>query len=119
MKKRGGKRVGSGRKPNVISTRSLADEKLPKEIAVEVLEAVDEKAKWLDFLSATTTTQIVVTSADGDGEPTRELITVPDYRIQIDAMKYLVNRARGLAPQAVKVEGGTGTMVLLIGEKAS
>ncbi|HEY2496545.1 MAG TPA: hypothetical protein VGK24_05710 [Candidatus Angelobacter sp.] len=98
----GGKRTGSGRKKTKLS---VTGEKLKKVTAEEILAASDEIEGWHELLTATTVSSVVVVHVGEDGkpqgEPTREMITVPDLRIRLEARKYLTDKRDGKAPQAL------------------
>jgi len=100
----GGARKGSGAKPKAIveAKRSFAATILPDDL---------EAAMWQEMLNATRSTYV-----EGMGEP----MTEPDYKIRLDALKYLCDHKHGKAPQSVKVEGegpDGAVKVLLIGAK--
>jgi hypothetical protein len=105
---RGGKREGSGRK----KTRLSSSGKLRRVDAEEILASSDEKEDWLALLQATTTTSVVVVHVSEDGKPqgesSREVISVPDNKIRLEARKYLTDRRDGKAPQAVHHSGEEG-----------
>lgn len=109
MAARGGKRAGAGRKPTKLSQATTP---LKRVTAEEILAEVDEKAYWHDLLTATTLTQVTVITITEDGkptgEPTRENMTVPDYRIRLDALKYVTDRRDGKAPQQLQHTGPDG-----------
>lgn len=108
----GGKRAGAGR-PKTKLSRTVKP--LKKVTAEEVLAEVDEKLFWHDLLTATQTISVVVIHQDEEGnaqgEPAREMQTVPDNKIRIDALKYLTNRRDGMPKQAVEMEHG-GSVIL-------
>lgn len=110
----GGKRTGAGR-PRVKLSRTKAP--LKRITAEEILAEVDEKAEWFELLDAETVISVRVIGGE-NGE--RENVTVPDYRVRIDALKYLTNRRDGMPAQALKHSGPEGddpVKVLLIGSK--
>lgn len=110
---RGGKRSGSGRKAVKLSGSG----KLKRVDAEEILAAQDdEKESWLALLGATTTVSVAVIYPDGkeEGQPTRELITVPDNKIRLEARKYLTDKRDGKAPQAVVHKGDEDSPIKIV-----
>jgi hypothetical protein len=75
---RGGKRIGSGRKP---STLNGIVKKLPKETAALLLVEIKANQKW------------------------KNLAESEDERIQLDTLKYLTDRAYGKPPQSLDLGG--------------
>lgn len=109
MAERGGKRTGAGRPKVKLSREAIP---LKKVSAEAILASIDEAAFWNDLLTATTTTQVVVTTLDEDGQisgkPSEERITVPDYRIRLEAGKYLTDRRDGRPAQSLQHIGADG-----------
>jgi hypothetical protein len=100
----GGARPGAGRK----KTKLARTGNLKRVEAEEILAAGDEKEDWLALLNATTTTSVAIIYPDGkDSEdaPTREVITIPDNKIRLEARKYLTDRRDGKAPQSLNLGG--------------
>lgn len=105
---RGGKRTGAGRRATKLS-RTV--EPLKKVQAEEILAESEEKSAWLELLNAEMTVSVNVVVTDGETgktETEREAVKVPDYRIRLEARKYLTDRRDGKAKQAVEVGGKDG-----------
>jgi hypothetical protein len=98
----GGKREGAGRPKTKLSR--LASAPLRKSTAEEILSQHDEEALWNELLTANTVIWVAA-PAGGNGNE-REHITVPDYKIRIDALKYLTNRRDGMPIQAIAGASG-------------
>lgn len=98
----GGKRKGAGR-PQVKLSRTLKP--LKKATAEEILAEHDEIGMWRDLLTASEITSVTVIGG-AEGLKYHE-VNVPDYKIRIDALKYLTNRRDGMPAQSVKVEDNT------------
>lgn len=120
---RGGKRTGSGRRATKLS-RTV--EPLKKVQAEEILAESEEKSAWLELLNAEMTVSVNVIVTDGETgktETEREAVKVPDYRIRLEARKYLTDRRDGKAKQAVEVGGKDGGPIVFklrrIGAKAN
>jgi hypothetical protein len=85
-------------------SRLKASAPLRKITAEQILSQHDEEALWNELLTASTVISVAVI-AGGNGNE-REHITVPDYKIRIDALKYLTNRRDGMPIQAIAGAGG-------------
>ena len=73
---KGGRREGAGRPRGSLGKKKLAT----KDIAVTILHAIDEKKVWMELLAS------------------------EDQRIKLESLRYLVDRARGKAPQAIELQ---------------
>lgn len=98
----GGKRPNSGRRATPLA-RGLTP--LRRTQAEEILAEIDEQTFWQDLLTAQTVTSVQVLGGE-DGA--RENITVPDYRIRLDAGKYLTDRRDGKPAQSLQHTGPDG-----------
>ncbi|HEV7218626.1 MAG TPA: hypothetical protein VGN39_07105 [Terriglobales bacterium] len=98
----GGKRERAGR-PKTQLSRVKAFAPLRKSTAEQILSQHDEEALWNELLTATSVISVAVVSGGNGNE--REQITVPDYKIRIDALKYLTNRRDGMPIQAIAGAG--------------
>ena len=107
---RGGARKGAGRKRSPVRELMRARKTIKAVGATLILGQIDELAAWKELLTATRT--LIV----GEGEP----MDVPDYKVRLEALKYLTDKRDGKAPQSVKLSGEEGDSpikVLLIGAK--
>jgi hypothetical protein len=100
----GGKRSGSGRKKTKLS---VTGKKLKKVTAEEILSEIDEKKSWHELLTANEVVGIQVVDDKGK-EVRRENVTVPNYKIRLEALKYVTDKRDGKAPQAVKLSSPEG-----------
>lgn len=103
---RGGKRNGAGR-PFVklsVSDRHTVN----KATAEDILASVPEREYWQDLIEAEM--QVVVGK-----EPNKQVITIVDKRLRMEALKYLTDKRDGKAPQAITApDGGIPTFRVLI-----
>jgi hypothetical protein len=99
----GGARKGAGAKPKAIVQAK-------QNFAASILDSELEEAMWREMLNATRSYY-----SEGMGEP----VTEPDYKIRLDALKYLSDQKYGKAPQSVKIGGDDESPIklLLIGAK--
>lgn len=108
----GGARPGAGAKPKAIvqAKQNFASLMLPDE---------RERELWEEMLTASRVTSVILV---GDEDGAKENITEPDYKIRLDALKYLSDHKYGKAPQSVKLggdeENDSPVKVLLIGAKS-
>lgn len=96
----GGKRPGAGRKKKVITEAR-------KNFAADILDDETERQKWDELLCATRTFY-----PSEDSGP----VTEPDFRIRLDAMRWLCDQKHGKAPQTVEHLGEGGGAIKVIVE---
>ncbi len=80
----GGKRSGAGRKPGSTAAKT----KVAVDIAAQVLDSIDAKAKWVALLNC--------------GDP----------KVTLDVMKYLTDRVHGKPAQ--RIEGDPDKPVAIV-----
>ena len=83
-----------------------------KSTAEQILSQHDEEALWNELLTATSVISVAVIAGGNSNE--REQITVPDYKIRLDALKYLTNRRDGMPIQAIAGAGASGPTVFKV-----